>query len=379
MRLTDADWLTDAATQSVFALLHRFPTYAVGGCVRNTLLGAAVKDIDISTSATPEQVSQIATDAGIRVIPTGVEHGTITVVVNDVPFEITTFRRDVETDGRRAVVAFAETMEEDARRRDFTMNAIYADAAGELHDPVGGLDDLAERRVRFIEDAGRRIREDYLRSLRFFRFCAWYGDPARGMDEVALDAIARNLEGLATLSRERVGSELLRLLEAPDPAPAVAAMRATGVLPVVLPGSDDRALSPLVALEASVGAPVDAVRRLAVLGGDYGTLRLSRADERKVALLRQNAATHPAELGYRHGAELGRDVLLVSAASLGQHIPEESLQAINSGADAKFPVKADDLMPALQGKALGDTLRRLEDAWIASGFTLTRKALLSMG
>ena len=300
-------------------------------------------------------------------------------IIDRTPFEITTFRHDVETDGRRAVIAFADEVDEDARRRDFTINAIYADAEGNILDPVGGLADIAARRIRFIEDADRRIREDYLRSLRFFRFSAWYGDPSEGMDPEALDAIARNLPGLETLSRERVGAELIRLLSAPDPAPAVAAMRSTGVLNTILPGSDDRALAPLVALEHSIGVDPSPARRLAVLGGDHQTLRLSRALASQVEVIRAGMGGVPGALGYRHGFEAGRDILLAEGAFAAQPVSEEALAEVRRGSDATFPVKAADLMPARQGRDLGDKLRHLEDAWIASGFTLTREALLSKG
>ncbi|CAN0587043.1 unnamed protein product, partial [Ectocarpus sp. 12 AP-2014] len=196
---------------------------------------------------------ELARVAGLKPVPTGIDHGTVTVVADHDPFEITTFRRDVETDGRRAVVAFADTLDEDAKRRDFTMNALYARIDGTVIDPLGGLPDLRARRVRFIGDATDRIREDYLRSLRFFRFHAWYGNPDNGMDSDALAAIASHLDGLESLSRERVGAEMVKLLAARDPAPAVAAMRATGVLGRLLPGADDRALAPLIHLEDVLG------------------------------------------------------------------------------------------------------------------------------
>ena len=379
MTRIEADWLTADATQRVFALLEGHACFAVGGCIRNTLLDVPVHDVDIATSAHPETVLSLAEAAGLHAIPTGIEHGTVTVVVDGQPFEITTFRHDVETDGRRAVVAFAEGIGEDALRRDFTMNAIYASADGVLQDPVGGLPDIAARRVRFIEDAGRRIREDYLRSLRFFRFHAWYGDPDAGLDADALDAVSRNLPGLETLSRERVGSEMLRLLAAPDPAPAVAAMRATGVLARVLEGADDTALAPLVALEESAGVAPDCVRRLAVLGGDIETLRLSKSDLKRAMVLRESVGMPEAETAYRHGAETGRDSALVTAALLGRPLAEGVFDRLADAAVAEFPVKAADLMPALQGKALGEALRRMEDRWIASGFRLSRDELLTKG
>ena len=217
-RVTGA-WLTDPAAQQVCRVLtdagHQ--AWFVGGCVRNALLGAPVADLDLTTDARPDVVIQLATAAGLKVIPTGIDHGTVTVIVKNTHFEVTTFSRDVATDGRRAVVAFANTMVEDARRRDFTMNALYAGPDGVVVDPLGGLPDLFARRVRFIEDADQRIREDYLRILRFFRFHAWYG--ADGLDANALAACAANIDGLASLSRERVTAELFKLLAAPDPAP----------------------------------------------------------------------------------------------------------------------------------------------------------------
>lgn len=219
-RITE-DWLTNPATQAVCAALEAGGAQAlfVGGCVRNALMGVPVSDIDISTDAVPERVIVLAEAAGIKAVPTGIDHGTVTLIKDGIPHEVTTFRKDVETDGRRAVVAYSTCIEEDAARRDFTMNALYARSDGTVLDPLGGLPDLRARRVRFIGDAGDRIREDYLRSLRYFRFHALYGCDELGFDPEALAAIAGNLDGLATLSRERVGAELLKLLSAPDPAP----------------------------------------------------------------------------------------------------------------------------------------------------------------
>lgn len=374
------DWLLSKGTQRVFSLLSDagHEAYAVGGCVRNTLLSEPVRDIDLSTSARPEDVMALAEAAGLHAIPTGIEHGTVTVVVDAEPYEITTFRYDVETDGRRAVVAFSDSIEDDALRRDFTMNALYADAAGAIHDPVEGLPDLRARRVRFIEDADQRIREDYLRSLRYFRFCAWYGDATNGFDADALDAIARNLDGLESLSRERVGAELKRLLEAPDPAPAVAVMRATGVLARILPGADDNGLGPLIALEG--GVPPDAIRRLAVLGGENVAkrLRISRKEAAALADIRDAVGKAPGELGYRLGADAGRDALLVTAALTGTGpVSSDDLSQVVYGAAQAFPVEAADLMSALSGPELGRSLKRLEREWIESGFKLGREALIA--
>lgn len=375
------EWIEAAHVQQVLHMLtdagHQ--AFLVGGCVRNALLGQPVADIDISTDAMPERVVALAGATGLKAVPTGIEHGTITVVAEGVGHEITTFRRDVETDGRRAVVAFSTRIEDDAARRDFTMNALYADATGAVVDPMGGLADLWARRVRFVGDADERIREDLLRILRFFRFHAWYGDPEEGLDADGLAACAANSAGIETLSRERIGHEMRRLLAAPDPSQSVAAMQATGILARVLPGADARALAPLVHLEPPY-AP-DWIRRLCVLGGTGHAdgLRLSRAEARRVETLAAALAAgeSAAVTAYRHGAEIARDVVLVMAASAGTEPPAGWEDRVAQGTTAVFPVASGDLMPVFSGAALGARLRELEERWIASGFELSREQLLA--
>lgn len=324
---------------------------------------------------------ELAKAAGIKAVPTGIDHGTITLIAGGLGHEVTTFRRDIETDGRHATVHFSDDVADDAARRDFTMNALYATPEGEVVDPLGGLPDLRARRLRFVGDPAERIAEDYLRILRFFRFHAWYGDPDQGMDAEALAAIAEGAEGMERLSRERIGHEMRKLLAAPDPAPAVAVMRQTGVLSRVLPGAEDRALAPLVHLEGDI-AP-DAIRRLAVLGGlePVSALRLSRDEGRRLELLRDGIGSMASagELAYRHGFEVARDVLLLRSAVLEQPLAPADLQAAQAGADAVFPVTAADLMPEFEGAALGRKLAELEARWIASGFDLDKDTLLSGG
>ncbi|WP_116597699.1 CCA tRNA nucleotidyltransferase [Primorskyibacter marinus] len=374
-------WFLAPETQAVMQMLEAggYLAYFVGGCVRNDLLGVAVSDMDISTNALPQQVMALAEGAGLKTVPTGIEHGTVTVISNGVPHEITTFRADVETDGRRAVVAFSGDIAEDAVRRDLTMNALYADRTGEVIDPLGGLPDLRARRVRFILNATDRIREDYLRSLRFFRFAAWYGDPDQGFDAEALSAIATNLDGLQTLSKERVGSEMLKLLAAPDPAPAIAAMDHTGVLRVILPGAVSTALAPLVHHEDSLNIPPDPLRRLAVLGvRDGESLRLSKAQQKQLTLLGDLIGNmdSPEALGYLYGADTALSVLILRAALFDSVLDPQWLHTVPDAAAQKFPINARDLMPELTGPALGEKLKALETKWIASGFTLDRDALL---
>lgn len=376
-----APWLSAPSSQSVCGMLTGAGHQAlfVGGCVRNALLGVPVADLDIATDARPQRVMDLAGAAGLKALPTGIDHGTVTVMAGGEPFEVTTFRRDVVTDGRHAKVAYSNSAAEDAHRRDFTMNALYATPEGDVIDPLGGLDDLRARRIRFIDDASQRIAEDYLRILRFFRFFAWYGDQAEGLDAGGLAACAALSDGIETLSAERIGAEMLKLLAAPDPAQSVAAMAQSGVLARTLPGAEARGLQVLLHLEGDT-AP-DPIRRLAALGGQdiAGRLRLSRAEARAVDDLRASAGSSaaPGALGYRLGAERGRDAVLLRAALLEQPLPDGWQDEVATGAAAKFPVSAADLMPALQGPALGERLKSLESRWIASGFALDRAALLA--
>lgn len=380
MRIGGA-WLKQHGTQALCAAVglagHRI--LFVGGCVRNALLREPVHDLDLATDATPQTVTDIAQTAGFKVVPTGIDHGTVTVIANGVVHEITTFRRDVQTHGRRATVAFSTDLTEDAARRDFTMNALYAEPSGEVVDPLGGLPDLIARRVRFVGEPEQRIREDYLRILRFFRFHAVYGDPALGIDAEGLAACAALVDGIAGLSRERVGAEMRKLLAARDPAPALASMASTGVLAQVLPGADPRPIAPLIHLEDGIAPRWQ--RRLAVLGGaEMGEhLRLSRQEQAEIGRIRDEIGTtlSPAGLGWKLGETPGGDVLLARAAVLETPLPAGWQTELHRGTEAHFPITAADLMPDLRGAALGTRLKELEALWLASDLTLSREALLS--
>lgn len=349
--------------------------YLVGGAVRNALLDQPVEDIDIATDARPDELVRLAEAAGLRPVPTGIEHGTITIVACKRGFEVTTFRHDLATDGRRAVVAFSDDLAEDAKRRDFTMNAIYADRLGDLVDPMGGLSDLRAGRLRFVGLADARIHEDYLRILRFFRFLAWYG---RVADPAAVAACAAGRDGLLRIARERIGAEMAKLLAAPDPAPSLRLMAETGVMQVVLPGADPDRLGALIAAEAREGAPAYWLRRLAALSPDPATteatvaaFRLSRADGRMLHRLNTAVALgwSPDEAGYRLGAARGADVALLRAAC-GLRLAPGWRARMAEAAAAGLPVSASHLAGRLQGPALGHGLRAAEAAWIASGFSL---------
>ncbi|TJZ86633.1 CCA tRNA nucleotidyltransferase [Paracoccus hibiscisoli] len=340
----------------------------VGGAVRNALLGQPIDDIDIATDAPPLRTLALARAAGLRAVPTGIDHGTVTLVAHGRGFEVTTFRRDVETDGRHAVVAFSTDLAEDAARRDFTMNALYADRDGTVIDPMGGLPDLAARRLRFVGDPDARIAEDYLRILRFFRFFARYGQQA---DPAAVAACAAHRDGLSRIARERIGAELKKLLAAPNPGPAVGLMAQTGVLAVLLPDATPDRLAALLAAEP---APGGWLRRLAALCPATPDLRLSRADQRALTALHRARGWSLDEAAFRMGADLATDHALLAAAD-GHPLPADWQARIARGADAPLPIAAADLAP-LQGPALGRALKAAEAAWIASAFTLPAPALI---
>ncbi|MCG6116449.1 MAG: CCA tRNA nucleotidyltransferase, partial [Mesorhizobium sp.] len=264
-RLTDAAWLQDAAVQTLLEALGQGEDEArvVGGAIRNHFLGVPFTDVDIATTTLPRDTMRLGAEAGFKPVPTGVDHGTVTLVQGGRAFEVTTLRRDTESDGRHAKVAFGRDWKVDAERRDFTINALYADREGQIYDFVGGLADVETGTLRFIGDAGERIREDYLRSLRFFRFYAWYG---RGRpDADALRATARLRDGLKSLSAERVWSEMKKLLSAADPSRALLWMRQAGVLTAVLPETERWGIDtihPLVQAERSEVWPADPLLRL---------------------------------------------------------------------------------------------------------------------
>lgn len=373
-----ADWVTAPGPRAVMAALGG-EGYFVGGCVRNALLDAPVADIDIATPLVPDAVIARLEAAGLKVVPTGLRHGTVTAVVEHEGIEVTTFRTDTQTDGRRAVVHYTTDMAEDAARRDFTMNALYADRDGKVIDPLGGLPDLLARRVRFVGHPEDRIREDYLRILRFFRFHAWYGD---GIDAEGLAACAALADGLDGLARERVGWEFRKLLAAPDPAPAVASMAAAGILARCLPGANALMLAPLVDAERRAGRQSDWLTRLAAMGGAEvpGRLKLSRAE--RVALERVSAALQEqraAVAAYRYGAEAAWRAALIRAAGTGGD-PADDARAIAKGAAARFPLAAGDLTARghAPGPALGKALTAAEARWIDSGFRLDKAALLAL-
>ena len=381
--MADQPWLTATATRAVMAALEAAggPGCArfVGGCVRNSLMGQGVDDIDIATRLRPEQTIAALKAAGLKAVPTGVEHGTVTGVSEREPYEITTLRRDVETDGRRAVVAFTEDWAEDAARRDFRLNALYADAKGTVFDPTGGgLEDAAAGRIVFVGEAETRIREDYLRILRFFRFYAWYGREAP--DAVGLAACGALKAGMDRLSAERVSKELLKLLAAPDPRPSVRAMQDSGVLTQVLPD-----VQPLALFEALCGLSNDPVLRLsALLPTDEaavvriaGALRLSNAVRDRLAAIVADGAPVSPDMGevaaraaiYRLGRPAFQDRLRLAEAATGGDGQSLRLLA-DEWPVPKMPVGGRELakLGVKPGPETGRILKAFEAGWIADDF-----------
>jgi poly(A) polymerase len=404
-----ADWLGERHLQRLLAALADGGEEArvAGGAVRNALIGQPVADVDIATTTVPDETIRRAEAAGFKAVPTGIEHGTITIVAGGKPFEVTTLRADIETDGRRAKVSFGRDWKADAERRDFTINALYAEADGTIVDLVGGIADIEARRLRFIGDPEARIREDYLRILRFFRFFAWYGDGRP--DAEGLKACARLKEGLGQLSVERVWSELKKLLSAPDPSRALLWMRQAGVLTSVLPESEKWGIDAIHALtraEKDLGWAPDPLLRLeAIVPPDAARmktlaerLRFSVSDAGR---LRQWALTAPVESKttkaglakrlYRGDRQGIVDRLRLSLASARARAVEDNDALLEAGGFSRllafaekwkkpgFPLKGADLtrLGASPGPKLGATLKNLENEWIESGFALDRGALLT--
>lgn len=391
--LAGVDWLHDPKTRSVMSALNSMQDDCarfVGGCVRNALIDEPVSDIDIATQLKPDGTLAALDRAGIRAVPTGIEHGTITAVVDGTPFEITSLRRDVETDGRRAVVAFTTSWDEDAQRRDFNMNALYADADGVLFDPTGqGLSDLAERRVAFIGDAEQRLREDHLRNLRFFRFSAWYGS---GLDPVGLAACRAQREGLGQIAAERIWTEIHKLLSATSPWATVKSMFEAGVMEVVMPHAawTERAEGS-VHLEMRRDVKIDAMQRLMALleqAPDTAAtvaerLRLSGKERSRLVDWAKSPWFAPEEFDelslckslYTVAQETGVDCVLSdwsrNVHDGRDHDWQRALELARIWTRPTFPLTGKDLVKAgfKPGPELGELLSSLEARWVESGFT----------
>ena len=411
-KLAPQPWMTAPETRAVLAALTARGAMVrfVGGCVRDAVLERTVKDVDLATPDEPETVMSLLKAAGIRAVPTGLKHGTVTAVIGRAQFEITTLRRDVETHGRHATVAFTDDWADDAARRDFTINALYCDPDGTLYDPFGGLEDLRAGRVRFVGDARKRIEEDVLRLLRFFRFHAHHGRPPPDAD--ALAACREMAPALRRLSGERVRAELLRLLIAPRPEDVLALMQETGVLERVLPevaGAD--ALPELCAVEAP---EADGLRRLALLlrrgqgqgesgGGGGGAaeavakrLRMSNAEKRRLAAMVEPAVAVAAGLAvrarrralYRVGSAPFGDLVYLAWAEALARAPEDRvalarahgamIETAREWQSPRLPVRGADVVAlgVERGPAVSRLLAAVEEWWEAGDYRASRSETL---
>jgi poly(A) polymerase len=399
-RVLNAPWLTSGPTSRVLRLLNANGEEArvIGGAVRNAVLDIPIGDIDIATTAVPDEVIRRAKAAGFKSVPTGIDHGTVTLVVDSRPFEVTTLREDTETFGRKAKVAFGRDWVGDAHRRDFTMNALSVGVDGVVHDHVGGLDDIAVRRVRFIGDADQRIAEDYLRILRFFRIHAAFG--AGEIDRAGYLACIAGRAGLATLSAERVRMEMLKLLVADGAAGAVTAMVDGGLLQPILAGvAYTGPFAAMIAAERLLGLKPDAIRRLAALAVAVTEdakrvavrLRLSNAETKALDSMGHRwwrlagmDEARARRLLYRLGEDSYRNRLMLAWARAARDVDPEPWRAFATlpqrWSAPKFPLKAADFLArgVAEGPALGQALTLAEDAWLAADFPLDPAALDSI-
>jgi poly(A) polymerase len=373
MKLPKASWQTRSGMPRLLRVLGAGEglTRFVGGCVRDTLLGLEVSDVDLATRIPPDQVIARLEADRIKAVPTGIAHGTVTAVVGGRPVEVTTLRRDVATDGRRATIAYTEDWRKDAARRDFTINALSADPAGRIFDYFDGVEDLRARRVRFIGDPLTRIAEDHLRILRFFRFHARFG--AGDPDPAAIAACEARANDLMALSRERIADELLKLLALPDPAPTVEVMVDHGIFRPVLPEIESAdALTTLIEAERQAGIAPEAVRRLAALlpadsdiaASIAARLRLSRRQAKRLVTAAGRDLDEPEVLAYEIGAAEAVDRLLLAGRI------DVDLEALQTRPRPRLPISGGDLiaMGLAPGPVVAATMQAVEREWARSGF-----------
>jgi len=383
LNFKETKWLRNPSAQKLSKLYKSFgyQVLFVGGCVRNTILKMPVTDIDLATDAQPEEIIKIAKENNIRFVPTGLAHGTITLIIDNKNYQITTFRTDFDHDGRYAKVEFTESLLLDASRRDLTINALYCNHVGEVIDPLNGLDDIKKQKIKFIGNPNERIKEDNLRILRFFRFQAIYGNKNLEIDSIALEACHNHKSKLAALSKERITSELRKILSAPNPLEVIIKMNETGVLNELFQNVSIDSLEAYLKTEEKFKININWLGRLLSLQVTQKeeSLKLTRCEfkflkQTKSAIENQ---IHVLEFSYYNGVENGKIYSILQNFRHNIILSKNLLNQINSLATKKFPITAKDLMPEIRGKKLGEALRSLEDRWIKSNFTLSKKDLLA--
>ena len=383
LNFKETKWLRNPSAQKLSKLYKNFgyQVLFVGGCVRNTILKMPVTDIDLATDAQPEEIIKIAKENNIRFVPTVLAHGTITLIIDNKNYQITTFRTDFDHDVRYAKVEFTESLLLDASRRDLTINALYCNHVGEVIDPLNGLDDIKKQKIKFIGNPNERIKEDNLRILRFFRFQAIYGNKNLEIDSIALEACHNHKSKLAALSKERITSELRKILSAPNPLEVIIKMNETGVLNELFQNVSIDSLEAYLKTEEKFKININWLGRLLSLQvtQEEESLKLTRCEfkflkQTKSAIENQ---IHVLEFSYYNGVENGKIYSILQNFRHNIILSKNLLNQINSLATKKFPITAKDLMPEIRGKKLGEALRSLEDRWIKSNFTLSKKDLLA--
>ena len=380
------EWLKEPELKSVWKALSSCgaKVYLVGGCVRNTILGEEVKDIDIATDMIPDEVIRLSKSKSLKVIPTGISHGTVMVLSGGKSFDVTTFRSDLETDGRHAKVRFSTSIEEDARRRDFTMNALYMTIDGDIIDPLCGWKDLVNGRVKFIGNPVDRINEDYLRILRYFRFLALYTKTQDNLDITAVAACSSAAYDLKKLSKERIWIEIQKLLTAKRPIFALEAMYSSGVLREVLPFSNIKKLENFLMFEIKFNLDCNEINRLIALsyfnnGNWTNDLPLSKKQRNWIilVLLISKDSYSSRVKGFKYGKFATLSALAIFGKNLSQRLEKDSLIEIKLGASKEFPLKTADFLKYFKpSKELGEEVKRLKDIWFKSNLGIKRKELL---
>ena len=377
------NWLNQSSSQFLTKVFRDYGYQAlfVGGCVRNSILNIPVVDIDMATDAFPEAIIKISKEHNIKFIPTGIEHGTITLIIDKIAYQITTFRSDITNDGRHAKVKFTTSLLLDASRRDLTINALYCDGYGQILDPLNALEDLNNNIIRFIGDSNKRITEDYLRILRFFRFQAIYGNKMLEIDSSALAACQEHKNKLATLSKERITSELHKLLLSDNPVRTMRKMIDTGVLNQIIKNCKISSFVSYIDAEKKYKIKINWLGRLLSLHGKNieEVLTFSRQELKMIKYIKRSMEENASvfEFSYYNGTEYGIIYLLLQNGRKKIALSKKLINNVSLIMTKKFPVTAKDLMPKLKGKKLGDELKRLETQWIKSDFTLSKNQLLS--
>ena len=383
----DKAWKSDSALKALVQSLESAGgvAYLVGGCVRNTILGKPFTDIDIATDLLPEQVVSISKKEGYKVIQTGISYGTLTIVKAGRKFEVTTFRSDIKTYGRKASVKFTSEMKLDAMRRDFTMNSIYMAVSGEIIDPLGSLDDLLEKKIKFIGNPSERIEEDNLRILRFFRFLAEFNKGRSDIDQDTMEALYKYKKEVKSLSRERIWMELKRILSVPEPQHIFSIMIAEGILDEVFPPIEIEGLSKVITAEKKYSvSPSHLVRLFSLnksIGKKWAHYVSLTSNEAKILEFIKESLAHYKELktvAYKFGRGVAEGWLLNFHDGSFDVIPSKMSEIINTGCNAFFPISGVDLLEEMEeGPELGRQMERLEKLWIKSGFKMSKEELLS--